>query len=84
MFAALLPEDKKLMVSSVQRPGEAVTIKACKNDAEYYKELNDKIKEFEKNDGLTAIICKKQSTIEKRHLSLYLVTTLFQRKARLS
>lgn len=64
MFAALLPEDKKLMVSSVQRPGEAVTIKACKNDAEYYKELNDKIKEFEKNDGLTAIICKKQSTIE--------------------
>lgn len=64
MFAALLPEDKKLMVSSVQRPGESVTIKACKNDAEYYKELNDKIKEFEKNDGLTAIICKKQSTIE--------------------
>lgn len=63
-FAALLPEDKKLMVSSVQRPGESVTTCGCKNDADYYKKLKDTMAEFEKKPGLTAVICKRQSTIE--------------------
>ena len=34
MFASLLPSEKKMLVSSVQRPGEEVSVKACKSDKE--------------------------------------------------
>ncbi len=65
MFASLLPAQKQMMVSSVKRPGEKITSKSCGSDSEYYKELGKLISEFEKLDGLTAIICRNQYNIEK-------------------
>jgi len=64
-FASLLPTEKKVMVSSVKRPGEAIVTKSCDSDAQYYKELEKLIDEFEKNDGLTAVICRNGYGIEK-------------------
>ncbi len=65
MFASILPEAKKLMVSSVKRPGEMPIIKTCKSDKEYCEELRKLIQEFEKKDGLTAIICRNQFSLDK-------------------
>ncbi|WP_034446233.1 HelD family protein [Butyrivibrio sp. AE2032] len=65
MFASLLPEEKKMLVSSVQRPGQETTIKKCKTDKEYYEELSKLIKDFEEKDGLTAVICRDGFSLEK-------------------
>ena len=65
MFASILPDEKKMMVSSVKRPGEKVFVKACSTDKEYYKELSKLIAEYEKKDGLTAIICRNHFAIDK-------------------
>ena len=65
MFASVLPKDRKLLVSSVKRPGEKPIVKAFDSDKEYYKELLTLIKEFEKKEGLTAIICRNPLNIER-------------------
>ncbi len=69
-FAALLPEEKKMMVSSVKRPGEEIVTKACKSEKEYYGELKKLIKEFEGHEGLTAIICRDSYRLEKISVGL--------------
>ena len=65
MFASLLPQEKKMMVSSVKRSGEEIVIKSCDSDSEYYAELTSLIDEFEKKDGLTAVICRNGYSLEK-------------------
>ncbi len=65
MFASLLPEDEKVLVSSVQRPGESVFVKAYDLEEDYLKELKDRIRCFDEEDGLTAIICRDQFSLEK-------------------
>ena len=65
MFSSILPEKKKMMVSSVKRPGEEVSVKVCSSDKEYIEALKDQIAEYEKMDGLTAVICRNQYTCEK-------------------
>ncbi len=65
MFASILPEEKRMMVSSVKRPGEETYIMACKSEKEYLAELRKLIKEFEAKDGLTAIICRNGYNLEK-------------------
>ncbi|MBQ7614057.1 MAG: UvrD-helicase domain-containing protein [Butyrivibrio sp.] len=65
MFSSLLPEEKKMLVSSVQREGQKTYVKECRNDAEYYDELKKLIKEFEKKEGLTAVICRNGFNLEK-------------------
>ncbi len=64
-FAAILPDKKKMLVSSVKRPGEDVYVKACKTDKEYALELVRKIEEFGKEDGLTAVICRDPSSVDR-------------------
>ncbi len=70
MFAGILPKEKQIMVSSVKRPGEKVTVKVCDSEENYYKELKSLIKKFEKKDGLTAVICRNQYILEKIAASL--------------
>ncbi len=64
-FASILPDAKKMMVSSVKRPGEKTILKACSSDDEYYAELRSLIKEYSRKDGLTAVICRNPLNIEK-------------------
>ncbi len=63
-FSSLLPAERKMLVSSVQRPGESVYEKNCSSDAEYYAELNALITEYSSKEGLTAIICRNQFKID--------------------
>ncbi len=65
LFSSILPEEKKMMVSSVKRPGEKAVLKAFSSDIEYYSELKKQLKDFESKDGLTAIICRNQYNLEK-------------------
>lgn len=64
-FSSLLPGDKKMMVSSVQRPGEKVMIKNLSSEDAYASALREIIEEFSKEEGLTAIICRDQFAVEK-------------------
>ncbi len=70
MFAAILPEEKKLMISSVKRPGAKVSVIKCSSDEEHLSELNTQISKFEKEDGLTAIICRNQFNADKLFTAL--------------
>ncbi len=65
VFASLLPSEKKMMVSSVQRPGEKVQKESFDSDKEYYDRLKELIKDFGSKDGLTAVICRDQYSLEK-------------------
>ena len=65
MFASILPEEKKLMVSSVKRPGEKTLVKACESDEELTKELINLMDEYSKKSGLTAIICRNEGSLER-------------------
>lgn len=64
-FAAILPDAKKMLVSSVKRPGEKTFSKAFATDKEYYAELKKLIKEYSEMKGLTAVICRNPLTIDK-------------------
>ncbi|MBE5823821.1 MAG: DNA helicase [Butyrivibrio sp.] len=64
-FAALLPDKKKMQVSSVKRPGEKVYVKSCKSDKEYYAELKKLVENYGKKDGLTAVIVRDPSSLEE-------------------
>ena len=64
-FSSLLPGDKKMMVSSVQRPGEKVRIKNLSSEDAYASALREIIEAFSKEEGLTAIICRDQFAVEK-------------------
>ena len=70
MFASILPEEKRMMVSSVKRPGEETQVKICGSDTEYFSELKKLIKEHSEKDGLTAIICRDGFNLEKIHSAL--------------
>ena len=65
MFASILPEEKKMQVSSVKRPGEKTIVKACDNDKDYFNELKSLIDDYGKRDGLTAVICRNPLNMEK-------------------
>ena len=65
MFSSLLPEEKKMMVSSVQRPGEKVSVISCQTESEYMTELKNKISEFGQKEGLTAVLFRNPYNLEK-------------------
>ncbi len=65
MFASLLPNEKKMLVSSVRRSGEEIIVKSCDSEKKYYEELKAQIDEFGKKDGLTAVICRNSYSLEK-------------------
>ncbi len=65
MFASILPEEKKLLVSSVKRQGEKPAVLQCTSDSEYKNKLIELIDEFKEKDGLTAIICRNQENLER-------------------
>ena len=64
VFASILPEEKKMQVSSVQRPGEKIVTQTCDTAGEYAQNLRELIKESEKKSGLTAVICRNQENVE--------------------
>lgn len=65
MFASLLPSEKKMLVSSVQRPGEKVAMFSLDSDDEYYTKLTSLISEYSEKSGLTAVIFRNQFSLDK-------------------
>lgn len=65
MFASILPEEKKMMVSSVRRSGEKTEVRTYSSDKELRNELKELIEDFGEKEGLTAIIARDQYTLEK-------------------
>ena len=65
MFASLLPPEKKMLVSSVQRPGEKVAMFSLDSDKEYYTKLTSLISEYSEKSGLTAVIFRNQFSLDK-------------------
>ena len=65
LFAALLPKEKKLLVNSVRRPGERAAVRVCETQEEYDRELRGLICQYEKEDGLTGIICRTAYQVDR-------------------
>ena len=65
MFSSLLPAEKKLLVSSVQRPGENTIIEAFGSESEYYCALGKYIDDMGTKGGITAVICRNAYSLEK-------------------
>ena len=64
MFSLLLPARKKMLVSSVQRPGEKTDVHIAGSEEEFIAVLKDKLKEYGSREGLTAVICRDPFRLE--------------------
>ncbi len=64
LFASLLPEERKLLISSVRPPGETVTVRACGTDEEYCDALKKLTGQYEQEEGLTGIICRTSARLK--------------------
>ncbi len=64
-FTALLPEDLKIQTSSVQREGIQPVIKEVKNHQEYITELKQAVQNAQSEEGLTAVICRDWTGINR-------------------
>ena len=65
LFAGLLPPEKQILVSSVQPPGSAPVFHTCETKEDYAQKLIQSVREAEKMEGLTAIICAGSRSLEK-------------------
>lgn len=65
MFASILPEEKKMLVSSVKRPGEKTVAESCKTAQELTDKLRNLIEDYGKKEGLTAVICRNERNLER-------------------
>lgn len=65
LFAGLLPPEKQILVSSVQPPGSAPVFHTCETKEDYAQKLVRSVREAEKMEGLTAIICAGSRSLEK-------------------
>ncbi|WP_026508197.1 HelD family protein [Butyrivibrio sp. MC2013] len=64
-FASLLPKDKQLLVSSVQRSGDQVSIETAPDEDSYKKAVTGLLDKYSGSDGLTAIICRNRHNLEQ-------------------
>lgn len=65
LFAALLPPEKQILVSSVQPAGNAPVIQASADHEEYARTLFRAVKSAMQEDGLTAVICAGTRHMER-------------------
>ena len=65
LFAALLPPEKQILVSSVQPSGNAPVFHVCGTQQEYAQTLAQAIADAAEKDGLTAVICAGSRRMEK-------------------
>ena len=65
IFTRLLPRDKRIRTSSVQRPGTAPVKMACASEEEYLLRLRSLIGAAQQEEGLTAVICGNRRSLER-------------------
>lgn len=65
LFAALLPPEKQILVSSVQPSGHTPVLRACKGQEAYRRALSEAVEKAMQADGLTAILCAGSRRMEK-------------------
>ena len=57
LFTSLLPQEIRIQTNSVQREGVEPTVLACADHETYVEELRRVIRENDRTEGLTAIVC---------------------------
>ena len=57
LFTSLLPQEIRIQTNSVQREGVEPTVLACEDHETYVEELRRVIRENDRTEGLTAIVC---------------------------
>ena len=57
LFTSLLPQEVRIQTNSVQREGVEPTVLACADHETYVEELRRVIRENDRTEGLTAIVC---------------------------
>ncbi len=65
LFAKMLPEEKRIQISSVQRPGEMPNIRSFASEEEYKEALREEVLQARENEGLAAIICISKKSAHK-------------------
>lgn len=70
LFASLLPENRRIEVTSVRRPGVAPVIKDCHDKAAYKEALLAAVQEAAAREGLTAIVCVDKRSYQRVHDTL--------------
>ena len=65
IFTGLLPREKRIVTSSVQRPGTAPVKIACASEEEYGRRLKMLIRASEAEEGLTAVICGNRKSRDR-------------------
>lgn len=65
LFAGLLPEEQKILVSSVQPSGNEPVFCACADRDQYSEKLLRAVEDAKEQEGLTAIICAGARSMEK-------------------
>jgi DNA helicase-2/ATP-dependent DNA helicase PcrA len=69
IFTGLLPREKRIVTSSVQRPGTAPVVMACESGEDYARRLRLLVHaagaNAEDEQGLTAVICANRASLEK-------------------
>jgi DNA helicase-2/ATP-dependent DNA helicase PcrA len=69
IFTGLLPREKRIVTSSVQRPGTAPVVMACESGEDYARRLRLLVHAASANaedeQGLTAVICANRASLEK-------------------
>ncbi len=64
LFASILPGEKKMMISSVRRPGEKTYVQSFADEKEYKDKLISLLKTYKEKEGLTALICRNQRNMD--------------------
>ena len=70
LFTALLPDDRRIQVNSVQHEGQKPVIMACEDRESYIECLTEQLQNTAK-DSLTAVICKDRRSLDRIASILY-------------
>lgn len=65
LFTSLLPRERRILTRSVQRPGTRPVIRALDTREAYNEALQEAVLAAGKEEGLTAVICDGQSSIDR-------------------
>jgi DNA helicase-2/ATP-dependent DNA helicase PcrA len=65
LFTSLLPKERSVLTSSVQRPGVVPVIEAADSREAYTEKLRTAVTAARKESGLTAIVCAGRPSIDR-------------------
>ena len=71
LFAGLLPQDRRLLAQSVQRPGTKPERIAAADEADWDVKLSEAVRKSAAEPGITAVVCADRKSLERTKTALY-------------